>query len=101
MRILTVAALAVVAVAGSAAAQTPGQSFTLSSAASAPTVPVIIDGVSWRCGEGAVCVGTGRGTEQPATRACRRVVARVGAVASFSWRGQALSAEQLATCNAA
>lgn len=70
----------------------------LADAAKAPSARTIIDGAAWRC-EGATCTATG-GTSQPATRACRRVVARFGAVTEFAWKGEALSAEQLAACNA-
>ncbi|TPW01894.1 MAG: hypothetical protein FD125_2338, partial [bacterium] len=63
-----------------------------------PATATIIDGASWRC-EGATCTASG-GANQPATRACRRVVARFGAVSSFSYKGVALSAEQIAACNA-
>ena len=82
-----------------ALAETPATSLTLADASKAPASTLIIDGASWRC-EGSVCFATG-GSNQPATRACRRVVARVGQVTSFSYKGSALSAEQLATCNAA
>ena len=58
----------------------------------------IIDGAAWRC-EGSTCVASG-GANQPAARACRRVVARLGAVSEFSWKGETLSAEQLAACSA-
>lgn len=101
MRILTTVAAFGLALAGTASAQSAGSSFTLQDPSAAPASAVIVDGVSWRCGEDSVCVGTGRGAEQPATRACRRVVARVGAVASFTWRGVTLTNEQLAACNAA
>ncbi len=101
MRILTAAAVIGLALAGSATAQTRTTSFTLQNTAMTPTEAVIIDGASWRCGEDNVCVATGRVAEQPATRACRRVVARVGALASFTWQGRALTADQLATCNTA
>lgn len=70
--------------------------------AEAPRAPAgrktIIDGAAWRC-EGLTCVASG-GANQPAARACRRVVARLGAVSEFAWKGEALSAEQLAVCNA-
>ena len=82
-----------------ALAQTPATSLTLADASKAPASTLIIDGASWRC-EGSACSATG-GANQPATRACRRVVARVGQVTSFSYKGSTLSAEQLATCNAA
>lgn len=101
MRMIALAALAGAVLAGPAAAQTSSLSFTLQNAAAVPASPVIVDGVNWRCDTTGACVGTGRGEEQPATRACRRVVARVGAVSAFTWRGTTLSADQLAACNAA
>ena len=65
--------------------------------ASAPA-RTIIDGAIWTC-EGAACAATG-GTSQPAARACRRVVSRLGDVSEFVWKGTALTAEQLTACNA-
>ena len=79
-------------------AQSPATSAVLVDAARAPAARAIIDGASWSC-TGATCTATG-GANQPATRACRRVVARLGAVSSFSYKGVALSAEQIAACNA-
>ena len=82
-----------------AVAQTPAAtSLTLADAARAPSRPMIIDGARWSC-EGAACTASG-GSEQPATRACRRVVQRLGPVTSFSWKGEALTDEQIAACNA-
>lgn len=82
-----------------AVAQTPAAtSLTLADAAKAPSRPTIIDGARWSC-EGATCTASG-GTEQPATRACRRVVAKFGAVTAFSYKGVQLSADDLAVCNA-
>lgn len=69
----------------------------LADAARAPAGRTIIDGAAWRC-EGAECAATG-GASQPAARACRRVVARFGAVTAFVWKGETLNAEQLAACN--
>lgn len=100
MRIASLFAVAALAAAGAVSAQTPAMSLTLQNAAASPSAPVIVDGVNWRCEPTGACVGAGRGTEQPASRACRRVVAQVGAVSAFTWRGQSLSAAQLATCNA-
>ncbi|MBN9480699.1 MAG: hypothetical protein J0I52_10700 [Bordetella sp.] len=91
-------AAAVLFAADPALAQTPATSATLADAAKAPTGRVIVDGAAWRC-EGDACTATG-GANQPATRACRRVVAKLGPVTSFSYRGQALSAEEIAACNA-
>ncbi len=81
-----------------AVAQTPATSLTLADAAKAPSRPLIIDGARWSC-EGATCTASG-GSEQPATRACRRIVQRLGPVTAFSWKGEALTAEQIAACNA-
>ncbi|MCA0368097.1 MAG: hypothetical protein LCH57_08560 [Proteobacteria bacterium] len=97
MRALLIAAALFAA--APAVAQTPAAtSLTLADAAKAPSRPTIIDGARWSC-EGATCTASG-GTEQPATRACRRVVAKFGAVTAFSYKGVQLSAEDLAVCNA-
>lgn len=80
-------------------AQTPAAtSLTLADASSAPAGRTVIDGAAWRCDE-ATCIATG-GANQPASRACRRVVARLGKVTAFSYKGVALSAAELAVCNA-
>ena len=76
----------------------PATSAVLADAARAPASRTIIDGASWSC-EGASCTASG-GANQPATRACRRVVARFGAVSAFSYKGVALTAEQITVCNA-
>ena len=81
-----------------ALAQTSATSAVLADAARAPAEATIIDGASWRC-EGATCTASG-GANQPATRACRRVVARFGPVTAFSYKGVTLTAEQIAACNA-
>lgn len=86
-------------VAAPAFAETPATSLTLADAANAPAGrTTIIDGAAWRC-EGSACTATG-GTSQPASRACRRVVARFGAVTAFTYKGSTLNEEALATCNA-
>ena len=96
MRALLIAAALFAA--APALADTPATSLTLVDAAKAPAGRTIIDGAAWRC-EGATCVATG-GANQPASRACRRVVARFGAVTAFTYKGVELDAEQLAACNA-
>ena len=96
MRALLIAAALFAA--SPALAQSPATSAVLADAARAPANVIIIDGASWTC-TGATSTATG-GANQPATRACRRVVARVGAVSSFSYKGVSLSAEQIAACNA-
>ncbi len=96
MRALTIAAALFVA--APAVAQPAVSSAVLADASKAPASATIIDGASWRC-EGATCTATG-GANQTATRACRRVVARFGAVSAFTYKGVALSNEEVAACNA-
>lgn len=98
--LLPVLALCAAFATAPAVAQTPSSSpnrAVLADVARAPTRPTIIDGASWRC-EGQTCVASG-GTSQPASRACRRVVARFGPLTEFSWKGVAMSAEEMAVCN--
>lgn len=98
MRALLIAAALFAA--APALADTPATtSLTLVDAAKAPAGRTIIDGAAWRC-DGAQCTATG-GASQPASRACRRVVAKFGAVAAFSYKGETLDEQALATCNAA
>lgn len=95
--LLIAAALFAAAPALAQPAQAPTR-LTLADASKAPTGRTIIDGAQWRC-EGATCIATG-GNSQPAARACRRVVQRVGAVTAFAWKGVELSAAEIAACNA-
>ena len=95
--LLIAAALFAAAPALAQPAQSPTR-LTLSDASRAPSGRLIVDGAQWSC-QGATCTATG-GNSQPAARACRRVVQRVGAVAAFSWKGVELSAAELAACNA-
>ena len=99
MRALLIAA-ALFAAPVPALAQAPAAatSLTLADTATAPARATIIDGARWSC-EGATCTASG-GSEQPATRACRRAVQRLGPVTSFSWKGEVLTDEQIAACNA-
>ena len=90
-------AAAALLIAAPALAQTPASTATLADASKAQA-RTIIDGATWRC-EGAACTANG-GANQTATRACRRVVARLGAVSAFTYKGQALTAEEIAACNA-
>ncbi|NBB61412.1 hypothetical protein GVN18_19220 [Pseudomonas sp. ODNR1LW] len=97
MRVLIAAAVLFAAV--PAMAEAPAATrLTLVDAASAPSRATIIDGARWSC-EGATCSAAG-GTEQPATRACRRVVQKFGRVSAFTYKGVELTADELAVCNA-
>lgn len=78
------------------AAETETSSLTLQSADGAPA-RTIIDGAVWKC-QGASCQALG-GQPQSADRACRRIVARLGKVTAFTWRGTSLSGDALAACN--
>ena len=99
MRALVLAA-ALFAAAPALAQSAPAPTrLTLASGVTAPTAGVIVDGAMWRCDTAGACTASG-GTAQPATRACRRVVARLGAVSEFAYKGTALTAEQIAACNA-
>lgn len=98
MRALLIAAALFAAAPVLAQAPVASTSLTLADAAKAPTRATIIDGARWNC-DGADCTASG-GSEQPATRACRRVVQRFGPVTAFSYKGVELSAEELAACNA-
>jgi len=98
MRALLIAATLLVAAPALAQAPNAATSAVLADASRAPASRTIIDGATWNC-EGAACTANG-GANQPATRACRRVVARFGPVSSFSYKGVALTAEQIAACNA-
>ncbi|CAN5276042.1 hypothetical protein BH10PSE1_BH10PSE1_05180 [soil metagenome] len=101
MRAIALAAALMLAGTTPGFAQSTASSFTVQNVAFTPQANLVIDGASWRCGANNVCVGTG-GQSQPAPRACRRVVAKVGvALASFTYKGVTLTDEQLATCNTA
>ena len=99
MRAIALAAALILAGATPGLTQSNTSSFTVQNTATTPQAPIIIDGASWRCGADSVCVGSG-GASQPAPRACRRVVARIGKVSAFAYKGTELTAEELAVCNA-
>ena len=80
-------------------AQGAGSSLTLETPAGAPA-QVIIDGAAWVC-HGAACAAGPGGLDQPAARACRRLVRELGPVTAFTWQGQRLTPQQVAACDAA
>ena len=59
-----------------------------------------LGGVDWKC-EGDTCVGAvkGRPASWSAIYACRKVANTFGPLASYTSRGQSLSAGNLAACN--
>lgn len=74
----------------------------LASAAAAPASPVDIGGLNWAC-DGAAC--TGAASSEPAGWSamyfCKRVVRKLGPLASWSYRQHEMDAVDLATCNTA
>ena len=56
----------------------------------------VVSGVAWKC-EGATCRGS-QGTSR-AEIVCARVARKLGEVASFTAKGEALDAEGLSKCN--
>jgi len=102
MRVLLFSAALILAAPAMAQTQAPSAPAATRAVLADPTrVPsentIIIDGANWRC-QGTSCSATG-GASQPAARACRRVVARLGAVTEFSWKGQTLDTAAVAACN--
>ncbi len=98
MRTLALTLALSLAAATGAMAQANGSNLTLANAEGAPA-KIIIDGTMWKCSSG-VCISNG-GASQSAERACRRVVAKLGPVNAFTWRGEAIEGDALAACNAA
>jgi hypothetical protein len=80
-----------------AGAADEGASLTL--AAPAAKADYIIDGAHWTC-SGASCQSA-LVDGMPAMRSCKHVVAEIGAVTAFYWRGKTLSDAELAICNTA
>ena len=68
---------------------------TLAQPAAQPSY--IIDGAAWSC-SGTSC-HAGFVDDMPAFRSCKRVVSVTGAVTAFTWRGKALSSDEIAVCN--
>jgi hypothetical protein len=97
MRVFVIAAALAALSLGAAQAQSAeGASLTL---AEARPGKLIQDGAQWRC-DGVACSAP-RVKGLPAVHACKRLVGELGAVTSFTWRGKALDAAQLADCNSA
>ena len=81
--------------AGASPAAVESADLTLKTAAAKSSY--IIDGSEWAC-DGATCHSAWV-EDMPAVRSCQRVVSEIGAVDAFSWRGKALTADELARCN--
>lgn len=94
---IAAAMLCFATVSSSAGAGDEGASLSL--ATPAAKADYVIDGAHWAC-DGTACQ-SGLVDGMPAMRSCKHVVAEIGAVTAFSWRGKTLSAAELSICNIA
>ena len=94
---IVAATLCFATISSSAGASDEGASLTLAKAAA--KADYIIDGAHWTC-SGTACQ-SGLVDGMPAMRSCKHVVAEVGAVTAFYWRGKRLSDAELSICNTA
>lgn len=97
MRVFMLAAVAALAMAGSAAAAGQGGSLGLKTPFAKDKL--ILDGAIWKC-EANACTAA-KVKAVPAARACRQLAGKLGELTAFSYRGEDFSAEALAACNTA
>lgn len=97
MRVFALAAVAAMALAGSAMAA--DQSGSLSLKTPFAKDKIIIDGAIWKCAA-ETCTATSV-KAMPSGRACRIMAGKLGELTAFSYRGEVFSAEALAACNVA
>jgi hypothetical protein len=84
--------------AANAQSRTNGPTYRAELAQPAAASRIAASGVVWSC-EGNACTAA-RSNSRPAI-VCARLVRATGAVTSFAFAGAALSAEEIARCNAA
>ncbi len=98
--LMGVAAMLLVASAGSMAAAPPfsGEA-TLAKAVAAPS-EVTIDGVTWKC-EGTKCTGKAerRSTLDSQVKECRKVAEALGELTGYTSRGREMTKGSIETCN--
>ncbi len=99
MRVFAFAALAAMAVAGSASAAGQPQNGWLTLKTKTSRDHIVFDGAVWQCKVN-VC-RSAKVKALPAARACRRLAAELGEITAFGYRGEEFSAEALADCNKA
>lgn len=98
MRMLVLGVLAAASFVGAAqAASSEGAMLVLK--APPAKAELIQDGAMWRC-TGTVCKAPAV-KAMPAVRSCRKIVAELGPVSAFTWRGEALDAAGVEECNTA
>ncbi|MBI1683675.1 CC_3452 family protein [Caulobacter hibisci] len=98
MRMLLLGGFAAASLVGAAQAATSEGAMLVLKAPPAKA-EVIQDGAMWRC-TGTVCKAPAV-KAMPAGRSCRKIVAELGAVSAFTWRGEALDAAGIDDCNTA
>jgi hypothetical protein len=100
MRAFMLAAVAAMALAGSAtAADKPAQNGWLTLKEKTSKSHVVFDGAVWKCSVD-VCRAA-KVKAVPADRACRRLSSELGEITGFGYRGQEFDAAALAACNGA
>lgn len=98
MRMIALAAVAAMALTGSAsAADKPAQNGWLTLKGKTTKNHIIFDGAVWQCKVN-VCRAA-KVKAVPADRACRRLATELGEITGFGYRGEEFSAEALAACN--
>ncbi len=95
VNILAFSSLLLAPVSSLAGSDTESADLTLAASPSRPEF--IIDGADWQCAD--IICHAAWVDDMPVVRSCQRIVAEMGAVTAFSYRGKALSAGQLAQCN--
>ena len=98
MRTLVLGAVVTACLAGSAIAAGPVQSGWLTLKAKTSTGHILVDGTVWTC-KVDVCRAE-RVKPSLADQSCKKLSAELGEITGFGYRGESLTAEALATCNA-
>jgi hypothetical protein len=96
-QILTIAAALVAPLSVQAQTQSSASGASLVLKAPSAKAEFISDGVAWSCKD--LTCEAASAPDLPVSMICARVVRITGAVESFTVKGKALTADQLATCN--
>ena len=97
MRVFALAAVAAMALAGSASAAGQPQNGWLTLKTKTTRDHVVFDGAVWQCKVN-VCRAA-RVKAVPADRACRRLASELGEITAFGYRGEEFSPEAITACN--
>lgn len=99
MRVFALAAVAAMALAGSASAADTAQNGWLTLKDKTSKDHLIFDGAVWKC-KVDVCRAA-KVKAVPADRACRQLAGKLGELTAFTYRGETFTPEALAACNGA